>query len=874
MNRETDSKEFSRRNFLKNGVLLAGSMVVVAPLTVNSAQTPEVRGADETMKIVKSGENYILESPFFEFCLDTRDGLRAVWWKNKLTGRKLNMGNGNEVEFTIGLPGSRIIQPKTKLSGYPKIGSQPLNESVFELVAEEVNARILVTYSWNGTEPILTKSVTLINEGTTTWNRLMDLYLGSYSTDAASYKDPDWPVLITKTPWGNADLADWNEPAGTLRGYPSYPENQFFVGLAHPSGYSLLNGQKLEIHHHPGMQIEPGNEFNSVQAVYGVAEKDQARAAFKKHIHSRMRRVLRGHDRPYAIIDTCGAQDNTGEKFDNVSEAWCLKHISNLEQSQKDAGLHFDNYVIEFWHDPSGTIRECDPKRFPNNFDKVAPALNSIGTNLGIWLSSGYQSSKTTLDTWTIGANPALIECSTTGDGKGVICRSTPPANQMYIDGLIYQIRKNHIRQIKLDTAGENAHDITPLCNNPKHKHLPGVLYSIEANQNAQIELLTALDRECPEVFFTLYWGHLSPWWLLYADTIYDIGFRMEMARLALPSALFGRSSNVRRLDQGKYMAAKDYPDLAWDSLGISLSDWRWNNRLGPDKWQEGVLMDICRGSMLLHIWSDNDGIPVKERAQMAEFINLLKALPDCFSHPVAIGNPFKDDWWGYCCTNGKRAMIAIDNGSWEDQLVTLELNAVWNLPDAVEWDIYCWYPGHTKFKPVSGSSFGAKAKIAIRPFTALMLEIVPKGHKPSLKKRNWKEEAIPVQFSENARKVEITTVKNKTEKGSGFTVTGKVPLIKGQGWLAITTDFVKAGKPFQSLSNKPTSMNGILAGKTAEFEPALNNPLFPAPWQTYRLRVNEDSSGKEFQLTCETEIPKEVEIIFNARFVPINYTN
>ena len=861
---KSTSKKFSRREFISNSSLLAGCLIV--PAYSNSFASGDHKNeTNERLNVKKEGNIFIIETQSFAFCLDTTDGLKALWWHNKLSGRKLSMGKGDEIEFTIGLQDSKIIKPKLKIINSPKSGSHPLNEIVFVLNGEEVNAKVTVTYSWNGTEPVLGKVVNLINEGTTKWNRLLDIHLGTYSTDAVPFKDPDWPVLVTKSPWQNAELDYWEEPAGSAQGYPSYLENQFFVGLAHPSGFSLLKGQKLELHHHPGTIIEPGSEFTSVLAVYGVAEKDQARATFKRYIYSRMRRVLRGHDHPYAIIDTCGAQNNTGEKFDGVTEEWCKGHISKLAYAQSEAGLHFDNYVIEFWQDPKGDLKECDPKRFTNNFDKITLELNNIGTNLGLWIDSGYSSN---IPSWTIGDNPVLYDCRTL-DGTNTICRSTPPANQMYIDAFIHHIRTNHVRQIKLDNGGAGINNM-PICNNSRHKHLPGV-YSVETNHNAQIELLSALNKECPEVFLTLYWGHQSPWWLMYADTVYDIGFRMEMASLALPPALFGRSSNVRRLDQGKYMAAKDYPDLAWDSLGIALSDWVWNNRMGSDRWQEGVLMDICRGSMLLHIWSDNDCIPVNDRHQMAEFINLLKASPDCFRNPHAIGNPFKDNWWGYCCTNGKKAMIAIDNGCWEDQLVTLELNSLWGLPDDVEWDIYCWYPNHVKFKSTTGNSIGAKEKISIRPFTAMLLEVIPKGYKPSLQNDHWKNEFIQVKFSENSRNLEIATDLNKTEKGTDFTVTGKLPKIKGEGWLALTTEFMNAGKPFQSLNNKPLSKNGDLDGNRVEFEIALDNPFFPAPWQTYRLKVNKASSEKEFKLSCKTELKKEVDLIVRAHFIPID---
>lgn len=866
MKKWNNSNAWNRRKFIQSTSLIAGSLLL--PSLGRSFDQNKNNGK---LKVRQEGNNFIIESPDFELCLNIINGLKAVWWLNKLTGRKLDMGNGSEIEFTIGLPYSSVTKPQGAVRKTPQLGNQSLNDVVFELYFDDVNAKVTVTYSWDGMLPVLSKVVNITNEGPTGWNRLLDIHLGTYATNAVPYKDPDWPVLLTKKTWQNAELDFWEDPAGQVRGYPAYLENQFFVGLAHPSGFSLLNGQKIELHHHPGIAIEPKQQYNSMQVVYGVANKGDIRANFRKHIYSRMRRVLRGHDHPYAIIDICGSQNNTGEDYFGVTEEWSLQHISKLAQAQKDAGLHFDNYVIEFWHDSKGDLKQCDPIRFPNNFTIIKPELNKLGTNLGLWISSGQYRNDKTMDVWTIGANPVLYDCSTDGNGKGRICRSTKPANEMYIDGLIYQIRTNHIRQIKLDVAGDiDCGCCFPWCNNPKHTHLTGDLYSIEANHNAQIELLTALDKECPEVFFTLYWGHYSPWWLLHGDTVYDTGSRMEMGSLALRPSLFARSSNVRRLDQGKYMASKDVPDIAWDSLGISLSDWDWNNRLGSYKWQEGVVMDMCRGSMLLHIWSDNDCIPVKDRPQMAEFISLLKARPECFRNPHPIGNPFKDNYWGYCCTDGKKAMIAIDNGSWEEQMVTLELNDAWGLPNNVEWDIYSWFPSHAKYESSNKKPFGTKQQIIIRPFTAILLEIVPRGQKPALD-YDWQNGLIPLRFEERSRDIKTSSVVNKSGESLNFSVQGKLPLLKTRGWLAVTTEFIKDGNPFLSLRNKPVIIKGNLDGKSIEFESALDNPWYPAPWQTYRLLVNEISSGKEFQLSCTTTIPADVEIIIKGHFIPID---
>lgn len=109
-------------------------------------------------------------------------------------------------------------------------------------------------------------------------------------------------------------------------------------------------------------------------------------------------------------------------------------------------------------------------------------------------------------------------------------------------------------------------------------------------------------------------------------------------------------------LDQAQWYAA-DVPRLGKDSLGVWLSGWEWNSSIGKERWQEGFVMDMCRGSMLAQPWSDASWLSPDERKQMAEFIALLKGQPGCFRNSrFVLGNPWKGEPYGYVCSNGKRA--------------------------------------------------------------------------------------------------------------------------------------------------------------------------------------------------------------------------
>ena len=158
--------------------------------------------------------------------------------------------------------------------------------------------------------------------------------------------------------------------------------------------------------------------------------------------------------------------------------------------------------------------------------------------------------------------------------------------------------------------------------------------------------------------------------------------------------------------------------------------------------------MDICRGSMLVQPWTDRAWLTPPERQQMADFIALVKQQPDCFRNSRWIlGDPWKNEAYGYSCTDGKRAFLAINNSCWRDNVITLELGPAWGLPAGGTWDIYRYHPNPARLiyeKP----AFGSSVAITLRPFEVILLEVVPAGQAPTLN-RKWISSLIPTAFAE-----------------------------------------------------------------------------------------------------------------------------
>jgi hypothetical protein len=618
-----------------------------------------------------------------------------------------------EQYLTIGAP---LSTPALRVQAVHDESTAQRGKLEVELQSQSGDVKTVVTYQWNTTEPVLHKFVEVWNQSPRE-RRLMNVRLGDYQTDAA--------------------VSDGEQ------GFPVYLGDEYFMSVAHPSGWAIGQNGRVLLRQYPGRMLPPGGRFQSMEVVCGVAGAGAARQTFLAHVRARSRRVLRGQDKPFAIYDSFGANEINGKEVEEylLNEKYVLEMLDKLGRGKSEADYQFDYCNTHFWVDHNGDLEGFDPLRFPNGFARIKAKLDELGIKPGLWIDSSWAE-------WSIGGNP-VAHCDFTHDpayedsfnGEVILCRASDPVRTMYSTAFAYHIREEGVRLIKCD-------NLRAICYNPNHPHLPGV-YSTEAIQSAVIQTMRDWDAANSDVFIMLYWGYRSPWWLLDGDTIFESGLDMEAASPGPSPTLYARDGVTVGLDQGQWWR-QDVPPLGKDSLGIWLSDWSWNSHIGKERWQDGFAMDLCRGSMLAQIWTDYDWLSVPERKQLAEFIALLKAQPKCFGNPrFILGNPWKREPYGYSCTDGKRAFLALNNCTWSDATLPLELNSKWGLPDGVQWDIYRWYPDRARLQ-------GGTSAIALRPFEVVLLEAVPAGTPPALK-RDFTLRPMPVGFSEPSSPIPLT---------------------------------------------------------------------------------------------------------------------
>jgi len=696
-------------------------------------------------------------------------------------------------------------------------------ELIVDLTAESPPLSVRVAYRWEPDSPVLRRMVTVRNDGDRAI-RLMNLRLGTYRAERT----------VT-----NGDL-----------GFPVVLDDERFVGLAHPAGWATGQDGVARLRQFPGAVIPAGGSYEGFEAVLGVAPEGCGKSAFVEYLEGRMRRTVRRHDHPYAIYESLASWP--GEDFFGCSEETVTRQIEAAERFTAQTGCRFDILSVEFWHDPQGDLQRADPLRFPRGLVPLSDRLRAQGMRLGLWYD-------TQMARWNIVESPLSRRALNFDEAYGSVdihgfCRATEPFPTFYKHAFRYHTEHNGVRLLKMD-------GMLSVCTNPYHDHLPG-LYSIEPIDRAIIANLEQLDAACPEAFVMLYWGSRSPWWLLHGDTIFDAGLAMEAASPSSEPTLYVRDSVTVGLDQAlKY--CEYVPPLGKDSLGVWLSDWAWNSCIGSERWQEGFVMDMARGNLLAQPWAGLDRLTTDEARQMAEFIQLLRAQPECFRRSrLVLGDPWKHKAYGYLCSDGRRVFIAANNCMWNDAVLDLHLGPRWDLPD-VPWSLVRWYPRPARLARTD--------RVRLRPFEVVLLEAVPDGLAPSLGKAFEPEAASTGEPEPSVElPVDCGEETNASEEGvRSWQVRCVVPRTRSGGLAHVAATLWRDGKAWpQGDIGRLVTASAINAGSPVPI-PVVRERSYPSAWQGWRFEVPAGTADTEILLRVTAGIPPDVTVTYQAHFVP-----
>jgi hypothetical protein len=285
----------------------------------------------------------------------------------------------------------------------------------------------------------------------------------------------------------------------------------------------------------------------------------------------------------------------------------------------------------------------------------------------------------------------------------------------------------------------------------------------------------------------------------------------------------------------------------------------------------------------------------------MADFIALLKARADCFRRPrFVVGNPQGDEPYGYCCTDGTSAMIALHNCTWQDRAVPLRLGPAWGLPRGQKWDLYRWYPRPARLGWADDGTTGMP-RVGLRPFEIVLIEAVPAGQPPALP-RHFDSEPAHAGFAVRSRAITVDVrlagdhsaaaaaaarrpAEQKAEPAPAtarlpratqqdavarLLVRGEVPTFPGSGLLVVTVTMRQHGAAWERRNiGTILTAEGALDGQSAPWQPVLGQKTYPSCWQAWRLRLEPTTASRPFALTVHAPAVADVDVAVQAHLVP-----
>ncbi len=295
------------------------------------------------------------------------------------------------------------------------------------------------------------------------------------------------------------------EVAGTVKGSPLVAGN-FFLGMEQPLAESSVVGARAVSELHRGVELGAGQSAR-FSAVIGLATPGQMRRSFLGYLERE-----RAH--PYRTFLHYNSWFDIGF-FSPYTQADALDRIHAIgEQLHVKRGVVLDSFLLDDgWddlHDPQGELWKIRGD-FKDGFAPFKEAAAKYGTVPGVWLSpwGGYGPPK----------QDRLASAKRSGyeTVDGGLALSGPKYYARFHDAVTEMVTKYGINQFKLDGTG-NADQV-----------VKGSAFS--SDFDAAIHLIEDLRRLKPDLYVNLTTGtYPSPFWLMYADSIWRGGDDTEFA--------------------------------------------------------------------------------------------------------------------------------------------------------------------------------------------------------------------------------------------------------------------------------------------------------------------------------------------------------
>jgi hypothetical protein len=289
--------------------------------------------------------------------------------------------------------------------------------------------------------------------------------------------------------------------SGTVAGSPIVDSN-FFLGFEHPLSSSNKVGNEVIADLERTLPLIKGQSI-TCSSVIGVAPPGQMRRAFLAYIERE-----RAH--PYRTFLHYNTWYDLGY-FTPYDQSGAIDRINTFGHELHDKrGVTVDSVLFDDGWDNHASLWKFN-QGFPNGFTPIREATNQYGFAPGVWMSpwGGYSKPKQERIQFGTGAGFEIVD--------GGYALSGPKYYDSFRDVCLEMIRKYGVNQFKFDGTG-NADRV-----------FRGSRF--DSDFDAMIHLIGELRHEKPDIYINLTTGTTaSPFWLLYADSIWRGGEDQELA--------------------------------------------------------------------------------------------------------------------------------------------------------------------------------------------------------------------------------------------------------------------------------------------------------------------------------------------------------
>jgi len=494
------------------------------------------------------------------------------------------------------------------------------------------------------------------------------------------------------------------------RGQPLFIGGNVFIGLEYPAGFNEAKGGKIILTHYPGKKLT--REFLQLKTVVmGVSENGGVREAFAQYLRS-----IRIPPRTIVLYNSW-YDLRRGELKPDVLRATFDSFRRNLVAKY---GVRLGSFVIDDGWQNHQSIWEVDRKLIPDGFVGLSRYLERNGSRLGLWMPLTAVKHNLDLE-WGAARGFEL------NDSRSHYCLAAPNYNRR-----MHEVIRHHIEDLHLNYY---KHDFNSFyCAAEGHGHLPVRECGFEAAVDAYIEMLKYERKLNPDIFINITGGMwLSPWWLMYADTVWRGG--SDTGRERGVPYLYRRDDTITYVDGKLYdnfvKNRYAFPPSALMTHGIVYGKrCMLGGRDEPlHRFAEHVISYLAPGLAMKELYVTPDILSDEQWLIIGRALRWAEENKEVlFETEMTHGNPHAGEVYGFNHVSGGRLIWFLRNPSFYPQTVELDIRRALGGAAACAEIVY---PYRLSLTPL-GAGDVSRVSCTVPPFQVIVVE-ASKDAKPTV---------------------------------------------------------------------------------------------------------------------------------------------